>query len=175
LTKAAMKTQLVGSKQVIEKDDLSDIQQLHQEGIQSLRNLLWNISSEESTTQEFQDRITDWLTLVFDNTGIEFTFENRIPDATFNLSVQQRRQLLPIIKELATNTLKHSNGGRFRLELDMVGGKYQIMALDDGKHVDTTFTETGYGIKSIKTRVENLNGVVSFSKTNKGFKTIILF
>jgi sugar lactone lactonase YvrE len=175
LTKAAMRTELVGAKPAIVKSDLKGIQHLHQEGIQSLRNLLWNISSEDSTTQEFQDRITDWLTLVFGETGIEFMFENKIPEAKFNLSVQQRRQLLPIIKELAVNAMKHSNGDTFRLVLDMDAGFYRITAFDNGRNNDSIIPESGFGVKGIRSRVRTLKGSVTFEKADNGFKTVILF
>ncbi len=175
LTKASMRTELISSKSTPTKDDLMHLQRLHKEGMQSLRNLLWNISSENATTQEFQDRMTDWLRLIFEGTGIDFIFENRVPDATFNLSVKQRRQLLPIIKEIAVNSMKHSNGTQFHLVLDMLGVKYSITAFDNGKNDDNVLTESGFGIKGVRSRIAALGGEVSFEKSVQGFKTVITF
>jgi len=175
LAKAAMKTELIRPEEVVKGDDLLEIQNLFREGVQSLRNLLWSISSESSTTLEFQDRITDWLEFVFKGTSFEFSIHNDIPKTKFNLSVQQRRQLLPIIKELAVNTIRHSGGDRFLIDLDRHKNTFRLTISDNGHNQDGAISDSGYGLKGIRDRVATLGGTVHFLKTIDGFKTTIEF
>jgi ligand-binding sensor domain-containing protein/two-component sensor histidine kinase len=175
LAKAAMKTELIRPEEVVKGDDLLEIQNLFREGVQSLRNLLWSISSETSTTLEFQDRITDWLGFVFRGTPFEFSFRNDIPKMQFNLSIQQRRQLLTIIKELAVNSIRHSGGDHFQIELDRQRNKFRLIISDNGQNEDGEIINSGYGLMGIRNRVATLGGTVHFTKNITGFKTTIEF
>lgn len=175
LTKTAMKAELLNLKMGNQISELSDIQQYSREAIQSLRNLLWSISSERMSTQNFQDRISDWLRFYFSGTPYEVEFINHIPEAVFIDSVQVRRNIILIIKELAHNTLKHANGTVFRIELSRQDGKYYIEVSDNGTHPDTEVNENGYGLKSIHQRVNSIHGTVQFEKRHYGFHTKIKF
>ncbi len=175
LTKTAMKAELLNLKFGNEVKELQEIQQYSREAIQSLRNLLWSISSEKMSTQEFEDRIHDWLHFLFSDTGYKVQFKNKIPDASFIDSVEVRRNIILIIKELAHNTLKHATGDEFNIVLDKSGRKYLCVISDNGKNSDSDINFSGYGLKSIENRVKIIGGSVTFQKNTEGFKTKIIF
>ena len=175
LTKTAMKAELLNIKLGSQVAELRDIQQYSREAIQSLRNLLWSISSEKMSTQTFQDRIVDWLHFFFSDTGYEVAFQNKIPDEVFIDSVLIRRNIILIIKELAHNTLKHANGTEFTILLDKYEGKFRFLISDNGVHSDGAISEKGYGLNSIRQRVSAIKGTVEFQKRSDGFYTEIKF
>ena len=175
LTKTAMKAELLNLKFGNEIKELQEIQRYSREAIQSLRNLLWSISSEKMSTHEFEDRVNDWLQFLFADTGYEVGFLNQIPDALFIDSVETRRNIILIIKELAHNTLKHANGDRFNILLDKKGRKYLCEVSDNGNNPDGIMHFSGYGLKSIKERVSLIGGSVTFEKNRQGFNTKIIF
>jgi len=175
LTKTAMKAEVMSSKYEPLNEDLLLIQRYCREGVQSLRNLLWSISSDTYSTVDFQDRVSEWLNFYFYDTPFEFSFTNHIPEENFTMSIFSRRQILSIVKELATNTLKHSNGDHFYLTLDKKGHKYQLMVFDNGTSEKQTVEFSGYGLKSIQARVNQLKGELTFDIQSNGFKTEIIF
>ncbi len=175
LTKTAMKAELLNMKFGNEVKGLEEIQRFSREAIQSLRNLLWSISSEKMSTQEFEDRIKDWMQFVFADTSFEVQFVNQIPDNLFIDSVEVRRNIILIIKELAHNTLKHSNGNEFKILLTKKGKKYSCTVSDNGKNTDENINLGGYGLKSIETRAKKMGGKVKFEKNKNGFTTSIIF
>jgi ligand-binding sensor domain-containing protein/two-component sensor histidine kinase len=177
LTKTAMKAELLATKHTAIQKDLKQIQGYTREAVQSLRNLLWSLSSENATTVDFQDRVNEWLTFMFADSNFEVEFINQIPKTAFNLSISARRNVLLIVKELATNCLKHSNGNVFQLKLSETNGKYELTAFDNGSNdtADTTISGSGFGIKSIINRVTLLGGSFSYYANKKGFSVQIIF
>jgi signal transduction histidine kinase len=175
LTKTAMKAEVLNLKMGNQVKDLQDIQQYSREAIQSLRNLLWSISSENMATTDFQDRVNDWLQFIFADTGYEFHFNNLIPENRFTNNVTVRRNIVLIIKELAHNCLKHAHGDQFNITLNMKENKYQLVVTDNGKNENNEILSKGYGLKSIESRVTQIKGKVIFQKTIEGFKTEIIF
>jgi len=178
LTKTAMKAELLATKHTAIQKDLKQIQGYTREAVQSLRNLLWSLSSENATTVDFQDRVNEWLTFMFGDSNVEVEFINEIPKSDFNLSISDRRNVLLIIKELATNCMKHSNGSIFQLRLSEKNGKYELIAFDNGSNEeeeDFMITGSGFGLKSIVNRVTQLRGSVSYRANKKGFSVQIIF
>lgn len=175
LTKTAMKAELLNLKMGNQVTELRDIQHYSREAIQSLRNLLWSISSEKMSTQNFQDRMQDWLHFFFADTSFEVTFDNRIPETTFIDSVLVRRNIILIIKELAHNALKHSKGNLFSIVLDKAEGKYCICIQDNGHNEDLSMHDNGFGLNSIRQRAKAIGGSVNFEKRPDGFYTELKF
>lgn len=175
LTKSAMKAEVLNLKMGEPIKELQEIQEYNREAIQSLRNLLWSISSEEMLTTDFEDRMNDWMHFVFESTHFEFEFKNLVRGELFTHSVSVRRNLPLIIKELAHNTIKHSAGDFFRVTLSRSGKKYKLSVMDNGNNADEIINKSGYGLKSIESRVASMNGVLSFKKNKDGFFTEIIF
>jgi two-component system, NarL family, sensor kinase len=80
-----------------------------------------------------------------------------------------------IVQELFTNTLKHANATRARLELTQIGNQYLSLIFEDnGKGFDTGEMKEGLGLISLKARVERLRGNVMISSDrSKGTAVII--
>ncbi len=175
LSKAAMNAELLRASEPNPGKGLDEIQQLVREGVHSLRNILWSLNSENVTTVSFQDRVSDLLDFIFAGTGIEFIVTNNVPNAPFKLSIQQRRQLMPIIRELALNTIKHSNGTEFRVVLDKQKKNFRLTVYDNGRNLDHVISTFGHGLNGIAQRVEWLQGTVTFEKSADGFRTMISF
>jgi ligand-binding sensor domain-containing protein/two-component sensor histidine kinase len=179
LTKTSMKAELLAAKHTHLQQDLKQIQGYTREAVQSLRNLLWSLSSEKSTTVDFQDRVNEWLTFIFANSPFEVEFINEIPKTSFNLSISARRNVLLIIKELATNCLKHSKGNVFQLKLTEKNGVFELTAYDNGTNDTSTSalvaTSAGFGLKSIANRVAVLGGTFNIKTDQQGFWVNITF
>lgn len=74
-----------------------------------------------------------------------------------------------IVQEAMNNIIKHAEAKQVLLQLSETDEDYHIIVEDDGQGFDTTNKSPGIGLKSIKSRVEHLQGDVDISSiTNKG-------
>lgn len=106
------------------------------------------------------------------NSGkIEFTIHSDISGAlTGDTSVHLYR----IIQELITNTLKHAQATRARLEVSQVNGELNIIFEDNGIgfNIETVKTH-GLGLQSIRSRINHLQGEMKIQSTTSGSVFII--
>lgn len=81
-----------------------------------------------------------------------------------------------IVQEGFSNAIKHADAGNISLRFEYTGDTFQFFIEDDGKGFDPTASSRGIGLRTIRERVENLPGEVSFiSETGKGTKVLIVF
>ncbi len=77
-----------------------------------------------------------------------------------------------ILQEMIYNTLKHANAKNLYIGISQENRNLEIVVKDDGKGFDVQKTKKeshGFGLKSLESRVEILNGQMSFeSLPNKG-------
>ena len=85
-----------------------------------------------------------------------------------------------IINELIQNIIKHAKASKIMLRIEQVKNKYRFILEDDGIGIDRENRNknkiNGFGLMSIKERLESLNGHFSLkSELGKGTKAIIEF
>jgi signal transduction histidine kinase len=74
------------------------------------------------------------------------------------LSLQTSYQIYCIIQESLTNIQKHAHASQVILKLALVDGGTTLYILDDGSGFDPSLPHTGFGLRSMKERVQNLGG-----------------
>jgi signal transduction histidine kinase len=74
------------------------------------------------------------------------------------LSLQTSYQIYCIIQESLTNIQKHAHASQVILKLALVEGGATLYVLDDGSGFDPSLPHTGFGLRSMKERVQNLGG-----------------
>lgn len=78
-----------------------------------------------------------------------------------------------IIQELVTNTLKHSQASKVRIELSQIGPDITLIYEDNGQGFDLNNTKNGMGMQNISVRVNQINGKLTFDSSSKGTTCII--
>lgn len=81
-------------------------------------------------------------------------------DALKNVSIDIRSELVYIIKEAITNIIKHSFATKVSLLIYKDDQNLHIVLNDNGIGISKTIEINSLGIKSIKKRVEKINGVL---------------
>jgi signal transduction histidine kinase len=74
------------------------------------------------------------------------------------LSLQTSYQIYCIIQESLTNIQKHAHASQVILKLALVEGGTTLYIFDDGSGFDPSLPHTGFGLRSMKERVQNLGG-----------------
>ena len=112
---------------------------------------------------------------MFKNSGFNYLVSNYSTDLYFKQSSNTKRNLLLIIKELATNTLKHSSGNFFEIVFRTRNGYWEIKIADNGINQNTIIDKSGLGLQSLKKRIEEIGGELELRKEEIGFFITIKF
>ena len=73
-----------------------------------------------------------------------------------------------IVKEAVSNALKHSDGDRIHIIIREHPAFYQLLIDDNGKCSE--IKESGIGLKNMEDRAASVNGNISFTPSDKGFR-----
>lgn len=101
-------------------------------------------------------------------TGVEVDF--KIAGTPWGMSSKQTSNIYRIVQEGFSNSLKHGNATRIKLNLNFSEEGLAVVISDNGKGTSIV-EETGLGLKNMRERVNELNGELKISsKEKEGFK-----
>lgn len=90
------------------------------------------------------------------------------------LPADVKLQLLRVVQELLTNTIKHTEASKITVQLRYTEGLLILRMADNGKGFDTTMLKKGLGLNSLELRMQYLNAAYKItSVAGKGTGTII--
>jgi len=169
LTRSIMRIELMKNAKQVSVDDLKKVEHQLRGAVQSFRNVLWSLNTDNIRTSDFVGRINLTLGDVFDGTNFSFLVTNLSSSNYFQRPIHIKRNVLLIIKELAHNTIKHSNGDFFEVVIRSERGKWEILVADNGSNVHGDVQSEGMGLASITKRVDSMNGQLEIEKGENGF------
>jgi len=177
LTKTAMRAELLKHKTGGQYPELQQIENNLREAVQSMRNLIWTFDHGQSKTSDLVNRIRQTLDFVFADTDFNCVVTDRSSRLKFDRSFEVKRNIIFIIKELANNSFKYSNGNQFEVVLRYRNRKWRLNIADNGQNAnyDKLLPKKGTGLKSIERRMALINGEVKFNRDQDGFYTELTF
>jgi signal transduction histidine kinase len=99
----------------------------------------------------------------------KFTKEILIDDDTMiKIKTETRIELLRIIQESVTNILKHARASAVSVLIYEERGLLNLSIKDDGRGFDAKLKPKGFGMFSIKSRVQSLDGDFDIITGNTG-------
>ncbi|WP_019503589.1 sensor histidine kinase [Pleurocapsa sp. PCC 7319] len=166
-----------GKRLLITKSDrvsscLNLAQNLAHQGITQVQQSLWTL---RENADEYNDLVAAFQRLVTTlNTNVPVQIEFSTSGTQTPLSPDVRLNLLRIGQEAVTNALKHAEARQIDLNLIFNSDRLQLQIQDDGRGFapELLGVNSGFGIKSIEQRAEQINAVVNII-TNPGNGTTI--
>ncbi|MBL7914974.1 MAG: hypothetical protein JNL49_08010 [Bacteroidia bacterium] len=122
-------------------------------------DIIWALNPENDNVANLVAYLNKYGLDYFSDTSITFRLINEIP-AEFNLifNAKQRRNIFLIVKELCTNTFKHSGATNFTITFKMNHNHLIINTYDDGKgFLNDQSALRGNGLKNIRKRASEIN------------------
>jgi len=170
-TKAVMQLDMLDHKAGKAYPEIKTIERSLRDGIQRFRNVLWSLNTDHGKSDDFAARINTTISEIFSDTRFDFRVTNKSMNVYFNKSIRVRRNLLLIIRELAHNTLKHSNGNLFEVVISKESNKWVLKIFDNGTNGPDTLDgrDIGLGLKSINSRVASFKGNIHLENSINGF------
>lgn len=173
LTRSIMRLELLRKKGKVDAEVITPVEDHLRETVQSFRNVLWSLNTDNNKTEDFVGRLNVMLQENFGESHFECIVTNLSPNIYFKKSIHVKRNLLLIIKELANNALKYSNGNLFEVVIRSDGRHWKIVIADNGTNKNDQLENRGMGLPSIRKRVEIIGGNITIAKKEKGFYVII--
>jgi signal transduction histidine kinase len=124
---------------------------------------LYSDSKENNLTVSF----IEYLKIFRNFEQISTSFNIPIKEIEHYLNLEQKNHVFRIVKELITNSLKHSGATELKIEIKFVNERVEVYYFDNGKGItEIQYDHGGVGLLNIEERVELLNGELSIFKNN---------
>lgn len=137
--------------------------------IDNLSDIIWLIKPEQDTLKVLFFKLKDSFEEILSMSNILLYFGDLDILDSIKLTMEQRKNLLRIIKEALHNSIKHSECKHIWLTAEMIGKELYINVKDDGKGFDASAKTDRNGLVNMKKRAENIKGKVWIhSELNKG-------
>jgi len=134
--------------------------------VTQMHDLIWSMDSSKDTIEDFCADVRSVVSAFLDDNGLKGEFNCDYEDGKIGINGLLRRNLLMCIKEMLTNSAKHSGANRVDIKMAKVDGTLSIQVVDNGKGFSERSSlkpMAGNGIKSIIKRVKECGGTVDFS------------
>ncbi len=111
--------------------------------------------------QALGEFLQDWQT----QSGIHSEYQ---AGEGFSLSDEKEQSLFRVVQEALSNVARHSGAQNVHVVLNAQGGQVIMTVSDDGRGFDPDKATGGYGLKSMRERVEALGGTLEIRSGGNG-------
>ena len=142
--------------------------------IGELRNIIFNLHPMSLDDLDTKSVFYDFIQKIKTSTNmiVDFKYKSDVEHVNNSIVVV----LLRIIQELCNNSIKHSDGSRIDINVNISNNLIKIVHSDDGIGYDynlidkpkTTTDNTGYGLVLLKEKVGLINGTISVNTKKEG-------
>ena len=142
--------------------------------IGELRNIIFNLHPMSLDDLDTKSVFYDFIQKIKTSTNmiVDFKYKSDVEHVNNSIVVV----LLRIIQELCNNSIKHSDGSRIDINVNISNNLIKIVQSDDGIGYDynlndkpkTTTDNTGYGLVLLKEKVGLINGTISVNTKKEG-------
>lgn len=153
--------------QEVQPQEIDNLIKISENMNRSMREMLWSINPGNDNLKNFIDHCTSYGEAYFEKTNIHFRHEYTLQDAECRLNAEVRYNVFLILKEAFHNCVKHSQATVVLLKISEADHRLFIVIQDNGTGFSESKTE-GYGLKSMRNRMEKLHGDIIFHCDNVG-------
>ena len=142
--------------------------------LNKMNAIIWSMNSGNDTLDNLISYIRSYALEYFDGTPVECKVNTPEDIPSKELSGDKRRNVFLCIKETLNNTLKHSNGSRVIIDIEL-NHYLKITIADNGTGIDLqNLRQFGNGLKNIARRMESIGGVFKIENKNGTITTLDL-
>ncbi|BAV10033.1 Signal transduction histidine kinase [Filimonas lacunae] len=139
----------------------------------AISDMVWSINPDIDTLEQIIIRLREYMSNMFDETQTQYLLHCSPQLLTRKISMELRKDIYLISKEIINNTVKYSAAKHFTLYFSIEQHMLVMNAEDDGVGFDTTQTKKGNGLYNIIQRVKEQKGRSSITSDNNGTRWLI--
>ncbi len=141
---------------------------------EALDEIVWNIRMADESLSDIIAKIRRYVGESLESQNIIYTVETSDKFELVKMSMQKRRELFLICKELINNIRKHAQAGKVEFIICRDGNYLYISVKDNGVGFNAEEIHYRNGVSNIRKRVKKWNGNIKVhSEINKGTRVEI--
>jgi signal transduction histidine kinase/ligand-binding sensor domain-containing protein len=152
--------------------DLSQIRSTADQTVDTLRDLVWIINPSHENFTDLVARLKQIAAIMLANVAYEFV--EKEPTTNLKLSLEIRRNVPPLFKEVLNNIRKHSRARRVAIQLYCRDGKLVLEVRDDGVGFEVARKKPGDGLKNFQNRAAEMRADVTVTSQPQNGTTVKL-
>jgi len=139
---------------------------LAQETMAQLSELIQALKQKPIPLEDLAARMHGVCDDICTNANLKLNWENSIPAESMELvSSDQFLNILNILRELLSNTIKHAQAKHVRVSLELADDSIIVIYTDDGSGFDHNKIKPGNGLFNLQSRAAELNANVEWNTT----------
>ena len=163
--------ELIHERHQLDELMLKQLKKNADEIMSSLRDTIWALNKEKMPLTAISDRMKSYVQKVSAaNPEISIDVEEKI-DTNILLSTVQSLNIIRILKEAVTNSLKHSDGDNIKICI-FCDGSMNLSVTDNGKGINQERMQ-GNGIRNMQQRAGEAGFIFSIDNMSNGTKIIL--
>lgn len=147
-----------------QKEGFTKMKRLLKEAVDEVRRISHDLSRGSQANFSYAAVMPPLLEAIQESTGLNISFS--ADEAVSKQSEEIQRELHALTQEMLSNTLKHADAKRVKIEVEL-DNEFILRYSDDGQGFDVEKPHKGIGLKNIEDRVEKLKGNLSLESHPK--------
>ncbi len=150
------------------KPSIADAAQVHgiaAQTIDTLRDIIWFIDPTHDNLSDLVMRLRETARLMLSTVSYSFNQEGDFHSA--NLSLPFRRNVPSIFKEVLHNLARHSHASEVVITIRRTENSFQFQVQDNGVGFNPEKRNSGNGMKNMKRRAKEINGLLTIESAPK--------
>jgi signal transduction histidine kinase len=153
-------------------EEVSEIRRIAVQTIESLRDIVWFLDPAGDNLAELILRMKEVSRTLLP--GIPCDFQAAGETAAVVPSLEFRRNIFPIFKEILHNIAKHARASRVTISVKVTAREFQMKVHDNGIGFDEATVRKGNGLKNLRRRTADLRGALEFQSQPGSGTTVVL-
>jgi signal transduction histidine kinase len=153
-------------------EEITEVRRIALQTINSLRDIVWFLDPASDSMEELLARMRETARTMLHGTSFEFSSTGNVAGVVPSLEL--RRNVLPVFKEMLHNIVKHAKATRVEISVIVSSGKFELRATDNGIGFDPSAATVGNGLKNLRRRAAELGGTLNIENQALQGTTIIL-
>lgn len=136
-------------------EGLKQISETSRQAVSNMRDVVWSIDSRNDHAINLLDRMHEYLSLMFDQSPVNYHFIKDIYQRKDALDLVTRQNTYLIFKEAINNIAKHSNPKHIYINLIITNRNLVLSIANDG--LPCGEKRDGMGLQNMQMRAEKMN------------------
>jgi hypothetical protein len=142
-------------------EEVSEIRRIAVQTIESLRDIVWFLDPAKDNLNDLVLRMRETARNMLP--GLKFELRSNLQDSSVTPSLELRRNLFPIFKEMLHNITRHSHATQVDIDVGTGAGGFHLKVADNGSGFDEASVRAGNGLKNLRRRAADLKGEIQIS------------
>ncbi|WP_299366208.1 tetratricopeptide repeat-containing sensor histidine kinase [Winogradskyella sp.] len=139
---------------------------------EDIRKISHELNTDFVSGSGFMDIVSELIENQTQAYGLEYDFKYTDDISWDSVSNKTKINIYRIIQESMQNIYKHAKAKAIKISISLEKNVICLDIIDDGEGFDTSKSKKGIGLKNMRSRVENINGKITFTSQSGNGTTV---